>query len=156
IPLNELSAPASGPILVWVERIRAARPGMPRERWHWPEHGPAGRVSVDPSIQWDTAAPDVRSAPLGNKEAPLEVGSTKTLPPLEGGWNEAPWKQVPAWKLLRDEPSARLARTPTEVKLLHDGKTLAVFARCSEPGGISAAVRENDGPVNQDDSFHVY
>ena len=28
IPLNELSAPASGPILVWVERIRAARPGM--------------------------------------------------------------------------------------------------------------------------------
>ena len=35
IPLNELSAPASSPILVRIERIRAMRPGIPRERWHW-------------------------------------------------------------------------------------------------------------------------
>ena len=156
IPLNELSAPASGPILVWVERIRAARPGVPRERWHWPQHGPAAKVPVDPSIKWDAAAPELRPTPLGNKEPPLEAGWSKTLPDLESGWNEAAWSKVPAWKLLRDEPLARLPRTPTEVKLLHDGKTLAVLARCTETGGISAAVKENDGPVNQDDSFHVY
>src|SRR5262249_41463106 len=70
--------------------------------------------------------------------------------------NDAGWNEVPAWKLLRDEPQARLPRTPTEVKLLHDGQTLAVLARCTEPGEISANVKENDGAVNQDDSFHTY
>ncbi len=156
IPLNELSAPASSPILVWVERIRAARPGAPRERWHSPRHGPAARVPGDPSVNWDAAAPQFRPAPIGNKEPPMEVGRRKTLPALDSGWNDDAWNKVPAWKLLRDEAVAELPRTPTEVKLLHDGQTLALLARCTEPGGISAGVKENDGAVTQDDSFHVY
>lgn len=156
IPLNELSAPASGPLLVRIERIRAMRPGAPRERWHWPQHGPAARVPAGRAVKWDAAAPVFRPAAIGNKEPPLEVGRTKTLPPLDSGWNEAAWSRAPAWKLLRDEPAARLPRTPTEVKLLHDGQTLAVLARCTEPGDIVAGVKQNDAPVNQDDSFHVY
>jgi hypothetical protein len=107
-------------------------------------------------VKWDAAGPQFRPAPIGNKELPLEVGRRKTLPSLESGWNDSAWNRVPAWKLLRDEPLAQLPRTPTEVKLLHDGQTLAVLARCTEPGEISAGVKENDGPVNQDDSFHVY
>src|SRR5262249_15731386 len=84
------------------------------------------------------------------------VGHTQTIPSIETGWDDAGWNKVPAWKLLRDELQPRLPRTPTEVKLLHDGKTLAVLARCTEPGAISAVVKENDGAVNLDDSFHVY
>lgn len=146
IPLNELSAPASGPLLVRIERIRAMRPGTPRQRWHWPQHGPAARIPVSRSVKWDAAVPAFRPALIGNKEPPLEVGRTKTLPPLDSGWSEAAWSQAPVWKLLRDEPVARLPGTPTEVKLLHDGQTLAVLARCTEAGDLA----------NRDDSFHLY
>jgi cephalosporin-C deacetylase-like acetyl esterase len=69
----------------------------------------------------------------------------------DGGWREAP-----GWKLLRDEGPVRLPRLPTEVKLLHDGRVLAIMARCEEPDTPEAQVKENDGPVTQDDSFHVY
>lgn len=156
IPLNELSAPASSPILVRIERIRAMRPGIPQERWHWPPHAPAAKVPVARSVKWDAAAPEFRPAVIGNKEAPLAVGRINTLPSRDSGWNGAEWSKVPAWKLLRDESFARLPRTPTEVKLLHDGQTLAVLARCTEPGGVVASAKENDGAVNQDDSFQVY
>ncbi len=60
IPLNELSAPASSPILVRIERIRAMRPGIPRERWHWPQHGPAAKVPVTRAVKWDAAAPEFK------------------------------------------------------------------------------------------------
>jgi len=116
IPLNELSAPGSSPILLWVERIRAARPGAPRERWRSPQYGPAAKVPVDRSVKWDAAAPEFRPTLMGNKELPLEVGRRKTLPALDSGWNDDVWNKVPAWKLLRDEPLAQLPRTPTEVK----------------------------------------
>lgn len=33
IPLNELSAPGSQKVMVRIERIRAARPGSPQQRW---------------------------------------------------------------------------------------------------------------------------
>lgn len=156
IPLNELSAPASSPILVRIERIRAMRPGLPQERWHWPQHGPAAKVPVTRLVKWDAAAPPVKAPPIGNGEAPIVVGRVSALPSLESYWNDAAWTRVPELQLLRDEPSARLPRVPTEVKLLHDGKTLAVLARCTETGNIVANAKENDGAVNQDDSFHVY
>ncbi len=79
IPLNELSAPASSPILVRIERIRAMRPGLPQERWHWPQQGPASRVPVARSVKWDAAAPQVRPAVTGNNEAPLLVGRVEHL-----------------------------------------------------------------------------
>lgn len=156
IPLNELSVPASSPILVRIERIRAMRPGIPQERWRWPQHAPAAKVPVARSVEWDALAPEFRPAVIGNKEAPLAVGRIGSLPARDSGWNDAEWSKVPAWKLLRDESFPRLPRTPTEVKLLHDGQTLALLARCTEPGDVVASAKENDGAVNQDDSFHVY
>ena len=45
---------------------------------------------------------------------------------------------------------------PTAVRLLHDGKSLAVLARCTEPNGIVAQVKEHDGRVEADDSFQIY
>jgi cephalosporin-C deacetylase-like acetyl esterase len=156
IPLNQLSAPGPDRIFVRVERIRAARAGTPGERWHWPAQGPAAKVPVDPSVKWDAPPPVYRPQQIGNQEAPIEVGRRQALPPMDHKWDDAAWRDAPAWRLLRDEAGARPPRVATEVKLLHDRKTLAVLARCAEPGAIVAGVKENDGPVTQDDSFHVY
>jgi cephalosporin-C deacetylase-like acetyl esterase len=155
IPLNELSAAASGSVLARIERLRATRPGSPQDRWHWPERGPAAKIPALPS-KWDEAVPVFRPTPMGNKEAPITVGRVNVLPALDSGWEAGQWRDAPGWDLLRDEPLPRRPRFPATVKLLHDGRTLAVLARCVEPDGTRARVRETDGSVAQDDSFHVY
>ena len=156
IPLNELSAPGSDRIFVSVERIRAASPGSPQQRWHWPEHGPAAKVPVLRAVTWDAAPPLFRPPLVGNQEPPIEVGRRATLPPIDSAWTDQAWRDVPAFHLLRDEHGAHAPRFATEVKLMHDGHTLAVIARCAEPADVVARIKENDGPVNLDDSFHVY
>ncbi|HEU0140482.1 MAG TPA: acetylxylan esterase [Bryobacteraceae bacterium] len=155
-PLSELSAPGPDTIYAMIERIRAQRPGVPQQVWRWPGPGPAARIPVAPDIPWET--PPARFEPplLGNSEPPLEIGRAGTLPALESKWQDGAWAHAPVWKLLLDEHPLRAPRLATEVKLLHDGRTLAVMARCVEPDGISAEVKENDGAVMQDDSFHVY
>ena len=62
----------------------------------------------------------------------------------------------PRWRLHRNEAVARPPRFPTETKLMHYGRTLAVMARCAESGDVIATVSVGYGPVGQDDSFHVY
>ncbi|PYV15743.1 MAG: hypothetical protein DMG21_14120 [Acidobacteria bacterium] len=155
VPLNELSAPSSERMMIRVERIRAARPGTPQEQWHWPEHGPAAKIPALPS-KWDEPPPAFHPQPIGNMEPPLQSGLTASLPSIESAWDDMAWRNVPAWKLLRNEPNPRFPRFPTEVKALHDGHSLAIFARCVEPSEPVARVKENDGPVNHDDNFQVY
>ena len=155
IPLNELSAARSDRITVRIERVRAARPGSPQQRWHWPEQGPAAKIPALPS-KWDESAPAFRPPLIGNPEPPLKAGRTSTLPAMESTWDDSAWRNVPIWTLLRNEPAPRSPRFPTEIKVVQDGRWLAVFARCVEPGDPIARIRENDGPVNRDDTFQVY
>ncbi|MFN7924919.1 MAG: acetylxylan esterase [Bryobacteraceae bacterium] len=155
-PLSELSAPSNDRIFATIERIRASRPGSPQQVWRWPVKGPAEKIGVDRSVRWGDPPPAFRPPALGNQEPPIEVAKTASLPPLDSGWNDAPWRDTPAWRLQLDEPHPRWPRVPTEVKLLHDGKTLAVFAQCTEPEKLVAQVRENDGAVDQDDNFALY
>jgi dienelactone hydrolase len=155
-PLSELSAPGPDRIYATIERVRAQRPGSPRQVWRWPVRGPAARIPVVASVPWDSPPAEYRSAPLGNQDSPIEVGRVAKLPALDSDWNEKSWRDAPARKLLRDEWPRTLPRMPTEVKLLHDGKTLAVLARCVETDSVSAQVKENDGAVTNDDSLQVY
>jgi hypothetical protein len=155
IPLNELGTPRSDRIMVRIERLRAARPGSPQQRWHWPEQGPAAKVPTLPS-KWDESAPAFRPPLIGNTEPPLQAGRTTALPAMESTWDDSAWHNVPTWTLLRNEPAPRPARFPTEIKAVQDGRWLAVFARCVEPGDPITRVKENNGPVNEDDSFQVY
>jgi cephalosporin-C deacetylase-like acetyl esterase len=155
IPLNELSAPGSDRIMVRIERVRAARPGSPQQRWHWPERGPAAKVPALPS-KWDDLAPVFQPPLIGNSEPPLKAGRTTTLPAMESTWDDSAWRNVPIWMLLRNEPAPRSPRFPTEIKVVQDGRWLAVFARCVEPSDPLARVRENDGRVNRDGTFQVY
>jgi dienelactone hydrolase len=155
IPLNRLSAPNSNRIMVRMERIRAARPGCPQQRWHWPEQGPAARIPALPS-NWDDPAPTFHPQVVGNKEAPLAAGRIATLPPLNSTWDDPTWRSVPALMLLRNEPVPRAPHFPTETKMVQDGHWLAILTRCIEPDTPIARVKENDGPVNHDDSVQVY
>jgi cephalosporin-C deacetylase-like acetyl esterase len=156
IPLNQLSAPGSDLTYVSVERIRATRPGSPREHWHWPQYGPAAKIPVTKLVKWDAPPPALRAAVEGNQEPAIEVGRRPSLPSLESLWDDPAWANVLALSLLRDEPNARRPRFHTFVKLLQDGHTLAVIAKCVEPDRTIARTHENDGPVNQDDSFQLY
>ena len=156
IPLSQLSAPGSDNIDVSVERIRATRPGSPRELWHWPQYGSAEKIPVTKLVKWDDPAPVLQAAVVGNQEPAIEVGRRPSLPPLNSLWSDPAWANVPALSLLRDEQNARSPRFPTLVKLLQDGHTLSVIAKCDEPDRILARVNENDGPVTEDDSFQLY
>jgi len=155
IPLDQLGSPWPGYLRLEVERNRAERPGTPAERWRWPDREPSAEVPALPASA-GTPNPVLKTIALGNREPPLEVGRRSSLPALASRWTDAGWKVVPSWILHRNEPSARLPRFPTEVKLMHDGRTLAILARCVEPGGVVSWAKERDGPVDRDDSFQVY
>ncbi len=155
IPLDQLGTPRAGSVRVTAERIRAMRPGRPEERWRWPDREPTAEV---PSARSDNTSRDPVFKPntLGNSDPPFEVGRSKELPPLESGWKDPPWRDVPVWRLYRNESSARPPQFPTEIKLTHDSHTLAVMARCAESHELVVTAKERDGPVGQDDSFHLY
>jgi dienelactone hydrolase len=158
IPLDQLGAPPGGAIQLRVERNRAQRPGTPEEWWHWPEHQPTAPVGALRVVEGEQglANPVYRPAVLGNDDPAIGVGYRGTLPPLQSAWTDPAWRDVAAWGLRRNEAAARLPQFPTEVKLLQDGHTLAVMARCLEPEDIVARAQERDGEVERDDSFQVY
>jgi len=154
-PLNLVSAPGPERILVRIERIRAARPGYPQMLWHWPPYGPVAKVGVTTG-DWNLPAPQFRPAPLSRSGPPLEAPRVETLPPLDSGWDDGVWSDVYGVSLLRDEPAARLPRFQTEVKLVHDGRMLALLAQCMEPGEV--LLRQQPAPPRAapEDTFGLY
>jgi cephalosporin-C deacetylase-like acetyl esterase len=157
IPLDQIGSPQTGYVRLRVERNRAERPGMPREQWRWPEQEPTSEVAVFSTDSPNLRDPIFRPPVLGNQDPPMEVGFKKELPPLDSDWTAPVWRETPTWALFRNEVSARLPVFPTEVKLLHDGRTLAVLARCIEPDRVVARARDvEDSSVAEDDTFGVY
>ena len=154
IPLVEVGSPRAGHVHISAEHVRAARAGVPEEHWQWPSREPVAEVPGSPTSSLPT--PVFRPPTLGNDEAPIEVGYRDALPPTDAKWTDELWRQVPVWTLYRNEPGSRVPQFQTEVRMIQDGHTLAVMARCAEPYGVKASVRERDGPVEQDDSFQVY
>jgi cephalosporin-C deacetylase-like acetyl esterase len=78
------------------------------------------------------------------------------IPPATAAWEDPPWRAAPAWWLPRNQPGSPTPRLRTEVKAIHDGRTLAVFARAEEPEALVTTIQEADGRVERDDSFHIY
>jgi dienelactone hydrolase len=156
IPLAELGSPRPGYIQLAVERNRAERPDTPEEQWFWPSGQPTAGVSSVPPGSENMPDPSFQPPLLGNSQPPIPVGYQKGLPGLRESWTGAGWRNAPVWTLRRNEPAARLPEFPTEVKLVQNGHTLAVLARCLEQHDIIAHIRERDGGVTGDDSFQVY
>jgi len=155
IPLDQLWSPAQGAVRLSVERNRAIRPGQPQERWRWPEYEPTVEIPAAPTDAGKMPDPVFQPALFGNSEPPMEVGRRTSLPPIDSGWNDPRWRDVPVWSLRRNEPLSQLPRFPADVKLMHDDRTLAVIAKCAEPDGVVAKAKERDGLVDQDDSFQI-
>jgi dienelactone hydrolase len=178
IPLVELGSPRQGSIRLSVERNRAERPDSPEEWWAWPGVQPSGGVIWLSGV--DQSDPLFQPAVLGNHEPPIEVGYRKVLPPLGADWGDPGWLDVSSLTLRRNEPAARFPQFPTQVKLIQDGQTLAVLARCIEPDAVRHVWREygrcpemakcaepgstvveansedRDASIDGDDSFQVY
>ena len=140
VPLNDLKPTRLDDIRMTAERVRAMRPGSVEQHWRWPEHEPAGKL---PPGEAEAPAPLFRPAVLGNRESPLEAGRSDEISSLDTTWNEGPWRDIPAWKLRRNEPLGRFPFHETAVKMIHDNRTLSVLARCS-------------GPVGAGEDFDVY
>lgn len=104
MPLNDLKPTRLDEIRMTVERVRAMRPGSVEQHWRWPEHEPAGKL---PPGEPEAPAPVFRPALLGNRESPLEAGRSNELSALDTSWNEGSWRNIPAWKLRRNEPLRR-------------------------------------------------
>ena len=155
IPLSQLGSPANG-VHVSAERTRAARAGVPEDHWRWPDAQPMFEVPGSPLMDASVPDPVFQPRVIGNSEPPLEVGRRSSIPPLEADWNGEAWRDVPVWTLYRNEPGSRVPVFPTEIKMVQDGHTLAVIARCAEPYGTIARVQERDGAIDSDDSFQVY
>jgi hypothetical protein len=118
---------------VTIERVRAQGPGSPQQTWRWPVHCPAEKIAVDTTVKWEDPPATFHPPILGNAEPPFEAGRVQPLPPADSVWNDAGWRDAAVWRLWLAEPTPRLPRFPTEIKLLQDGKILAVLARCVEP-----------------------
>lgn len=156
IPLARLGSPQKGGVHITAERTRAARPGAPEQRWRWPAEQPMAEVPGTPSFDAKVAGPVSRPQVLGNSESPIEAGRRENIPPLDANWDSDGWGDVPVWTLYRNEPGSRAPVFTTEIKMLHDGHTLAVIARCAEPQGIFAEAQQRDGEVDRDDNFAVF
>jgi cephalosporin-C deacetylase-like acetyl esterase len=152
-PLNLVSAPASDPVWVSMKRIRARRPGSPPQRWHWPEFGPASKAPVKPPEDWSAPGPIFQPSAIGNTDAPLQVGRVSALPAPDSKWGDPAWRNVPVWTLLKDEAPPSAPAAATEVKLIHDGQTLAVLARCT---GVPVAVAAPGVPSRRASSPHSF
>jgi dienelactone hydrolase len=156
IPLDQLGTPLPGQVRWSVERNRAMRPSQAAEQWRWPADESAAEMPTRLPSDQDLGPPVFRPVNLGNREASIEVGYRAELPPLQSGWTDQGWANIPVWRLQRNEASGGDPEFPTEVKLIHDGHTLAVFARCYETHPLISRTKGRDGPVDQDDSFQVY
>ena len=93
---------------------------------------------------------------LGNGDPPLEVGLVSRVPPIAAEWDDPAWQGIPSFALPRNEPLARAPRYQTQVKWVHDGKTLALLIHAVEPEPVVARAGGRDSLVTQDDHVAIY
>lgn len=151
VPIFELGTLATSKLGVSVERVRAARPGLPELQYRWPVNAPTASIT---ELASPLDPPQLRPVRLGNTEAALEVGKSAANP--DSDWDGAVWKQVPVWTLQIDQPVPVAPRFATEVKALQTGTSLILLARCYQPNQPVAKEKVRDGAVMQDDSLQVY
>jgi dienelactone hydrolase len=144
-----------------LHRIRSRRPLAPEFQWSWPD-----RRSAEYNFEWPADLGDTTPAfhpPLiGNSDPPLEVGRAAALPPVPDPldpssprWDDPAWAGIPAFRLPRNEPQPRPARYPTDIKWMHDGRTLALLVRAAEPEQVVADRGGRDSDLRADDHIAI-
>lgn len=155
LPLNALDIDRSSLSMEWrAERIRSRRALAPEFRWKWP----AGSEFVRIALTENTGGPrpQLRPLALGNTDPALEIGRVLRLPPVTADWAGAAWQGIPAFGLPRNEPEPRAPEYGTQIKWMHDGRTLALLARMEEPDPIVARAGGRDSALAGDDHIAIY
>ncbi len=149
IPVASLGLGAERVVRVRAERVRSRRALAPEFRWV--------TTSAPISVPAEAAvAPNLKLPVLGNTEPPLEIGRVLKVPPVAAQWDHPAWRNVPAFELPRNELYPRPARYRTQVKWVHDGRTLALLARMDEPEPVVARVGGRDSNITSDDHVALY
>ena len=158
LPLDSLDLARSGVPLRWrVERIRSRRRLAPEFHWSYPAKDSEADLPLPASVlAASAAAPPFHPPALGNTDPPLEVGRVLTIPPLATGWDDAAWKDVPAFSLPRNEPFPRAPQHATDVKWVQDGRTLALLMRAQEFEPLVARSGGRDANFSIDDHVALY
>jgi hypothetical protein len=158
VPLDELGVHNSSPgIKLSLVQVRSRRALAPEFRWSL--KGPG--KSMDLLLPRVTDEREKDNAPrftpplIGNAEPPLQVGRVQVVPGVENDWDDPFWKRVPGFHLPKNEPCPHQPDYPTEVKWVHDGKTLAVFFRCAEDERVNCDVGARDGNLGSDDHVSI-
>ena len=129
---------SSSRVRVEAERIRSRSALAPEFRWRADLGSLAVTRAGGPPPQ------DLPAPRLGNTDPPLEIGRLTHLPPVVATWDSPEWRDVPAFELPRNEPFPRAPRYRTQVKWVHDGRTLALLARLEEPEPVVARAGGRD------------
>ena len=153
VPLDALGLDGAAGVQVSVERMRSRRPQAPEFHWSWPAGGELARLGASLA---KAEPPAVRPVELGNADPPLEAGRADRLPDMTAEWELPAWQDVPAFPLRRNEPHPRKPRHGSQIKWLHDGRTLAILARFEEPEPVEADNGGRDAALTRDDHFALY
>ena len=159
IPLDELNLEKSVERMkINLEQIRSRRPSAPEFHWVLKNSKKYIEFKIPQPINIDRKISTPRFSPplIGNSEPALKVGYVQLVPPLDTGWDEPFWQSVPGFHLPRNEPNPRKPGYPTEIKWIHDGKTLAIFFRCTEDERVDCDTGVKDGNVGSDDHICIY
>ena len=159
VPLKELNLyKLNNRIKIDIEQIRSRRPLAPEFHWKLSDSDKTTEFIIPEMSKIKSRIPaPVFSPPLiGNKEPALRVGYVQLVPPIDTKWDDPFWKNIPGFQLPRNEPYARNPNYPTEIKWVHDGKTLAVFFRCTEDERVDCDTGARDGSIGGDDHICIY
>lgn len=128
-----------------IERIRVPRPDAAELSWHWP--GPNLRSEFRFAHTGGVAsAPVFRPATPGGVPQ-IAVSASPALPKWNAALTDAGWQSATRLELKREESNPRRPRLRTEVRLLHQGRTLRLSA--------SMAEAETGGDSRHDDLLQV-
>jgi hypothetical protein len=152
----DVDAESSEGLAVRVERIRSRRSQAPEFQWSWPARRESARVEPGWQTQAGIESPGFRPPALGNTDPVLEVGRVLHLPNMEADWDHPDWKGIPEFVLPRNEPFPRKPRYGSQIKWMHDGRTLAILARFEEPEPVEADNGGRDAAIASDDHFGIY
>ena len=155
VPLDELGVDNSSPGLkLSLVRVRSRRALAPEFRWSL--EGPGKFMDLfiphvaDKRKKDD--APRFYPPVIGNTEPPLQVGRVQAAPDVKNNWDDPFWKSIPGFYLPKNESNPRKPDYPTEVKWVHDCKTLAVFFHCTEDERVDCDNGARDGNLGSDDT----
>lgn len=158
LPLEEvIGTGKETEISLALTRFRSRRPLDPQFRWQSPARGKFARFRTalaDSSA--GTARPEFHPPQLGNDDPPLRVGRVRAVPPAALIADDPFWQDVPSFRLLRNEPSPREPRYPTEIKWVHDGRRLALLVHCTESSRVDCDHGARDGDLAGDDHLCIY